>query len=101
MVPNLAPDQTRYAAPLLSLPERPERFLLQTPNTDTSCDDDQTESYERLPRHDFFSLDAGALMLPWCAFLGFCDAKGKGFRSVAIRWPIRYIAPAKLKKFNS
>jgi len=34
-VPNLAPDQTSYAAPLLFLPERPDRFNLQTPNTDT------------------------------------------------------------------
>ena len=55
------PDRTRYSAPLLSLPESPERFHLQTPNTDTSSDAVQTESYALFPRHEFFSLDAGAL----------------------------------------
>ena len=63
-VPNLAPDQTRYAAPLFFLPESPERFHLQTPNTDTSSDAVQTESYALFPRHEFFSLDAGALNTP-------------------------------------
>gem|GEM_PF-5485950 len=43
-VPNLAPDQMRYPAPLLSLPESPGRFHLQAPNTDASCDDVRTES---------------------------------------------------------
>ena len=62
-MPNLAPDQTRYAAPLLSLPESPERFHLQTPNTDTSYEVVQREPYALLPRHDFFSLDAGALII--------------------------------------
>ena len=61
-VPNLAPDQTRYAAPLLSIPESSERFHLQTPNTDTSYDVVQREHYALFPRHVFFSLDAGALI---------------------------------------
>ena len=40
----------RYPAPFLSIPESPERFRLATPNTDTSCDDDQTGSYALLPQ---------------------------------------------------
>ena len=36
-------------------------------NADTSWDDDQTESYALLPRHDFFSLDAGALKFRFSA----------------------------------
>ena len=61
-VPNLAPARTRYAALLLSIPESPERFHLQTPNTDTIYDDVQTKSSALFTlRHEFFSLDAGAL----------------------------------------
>ena len=52
-VPNLAPDQARYAAPLLSLPENPNRFRLATPNTDTICDDVQTKSSALHPPSQF------------------------------------------------
>jgi len=52
-VPNLAPDQTLYAAPLLSLPESPERFPLQALNTDTGWGDQ----------------DRKLLFTPWAQFL--------------------------------
>jgi len=60
-VPNLAPARTLAALPFRSLPESPERFHLQTPNTDNSCDDDKTEPYALLPRHNLFSLHSGSL----------------------------------------
>ena len=54
------PDRTHAVLPLRPLPESSERFHLQTPNTDTGWDD-QDRRLLFTPRHDFFSLDAGAL----------------------------------------
>ena len=58
------PDRTHAVLPLRPLPESSERFHLQTPNTDTGWDDQDRRMLFN-PRHDFFSLDAGAL-IPLC-----------------------------------
>ena len=54
------PGRTHAALPFRPLPESPERFHLQTPNTDTGWDD-QDRKLLFTPRHEFFSLDPVAL----------------------------------------